>query len=725
MIDRQTVDQIIQAANIVDVVSDFVSLHRRGANYVGLCPFHNEKTPSFYVTPSKGYCHCFGCGKGGSPVNFIMEHEQISYYEALKYLAKKYHIEIHERELSTAEIEAQSEREGMLVLNEFARQFFESQLHETSEGRDIGISYFRERGFTDETINKFHLGYSPQNRSALYDQAIAKGYRQKLLFDIGLAINDNHGGGFDRFRDRVIFPIYNIAGKVVGFGGRIMKKVKNTGKYLNSPDSIIYSKKRELYGLFQAKHAIIKQGKCFLVEGYTDVISMHQAGIENVVASSGTSLTTEQTVLIHRFTNNVTILYDGDSAGIHASLRGINMLLAEGLNIKVLLLPDGEDPDSFARSHSASEFINFINQNETDFIRFQMEILLKDANNDITKKKEVITTMEETISVIPSAVLRSLYVKECSNTLDIAENILFDDISKLREENQIKEYNRKQNQASSALTPQQAGGMNMPERIENAPTNIDILPKPKKTKGPLYQQEKEAIRYVIKFGMSVMGDVTYDDGNTYTLRVVEYINKELSADGFTFTDPAFARIFEVAVNTVDEFYNDLNSYITYLNELGDKVFNRVISILSKRADFEIDKIEETEKNLLNKISERNTRRINEYSKLYLEQKLCNDPDDTIRSVANKMANDEQPLSKIHTQSAVIVTEESRLDSLVPKSLNVWKYAAIQQQISELQQNLKTAQPNEIMGIMVQIKEYNEFASNLSKLIGERVVNPLK
>ncbi len=725
MIDRHTVDQIIQAANIVEVVSDFVNLHRRGANYVGLCPFHNEKTPSFYVTPSKGFCHCFGCGKGGTPVNFIMEHEQISYYEALKYLAKKYHIEIHERELTPAEIEAQSEREGMLVVNEFARTFFEDQLHNTPEGRDVGLAYFRERGFTDETIKKFHLGYSPQNRSALYDAAVEKGYSKNLLFGVGLSINDNHGGGFDRFRDRVIFPVYNVAGKVVAFGGRIMRQVKNTGKYLNSPESVIYSKKHELYGLFHAKHAIIKQAKCFLVEGYTDVISMHQAGIENVVASSGTSLTTEQTRLIHRFTENVTILYDGDSAGIHASLRGINMLLAEGLNIKVLLLPDGEDPDSFARSHSATEFINFINQNETDFIRFKMQILLKDANNDITKMKDVITDIEETIAVIPSAVLRSLYARECSNTMQIAEEVLLADISSIREKNKVKEQTRKANQNQAAANAAAGDTQAATERQPAQQVPAERVNHPTPSANPLYQHEWNIVRYVVKFGMMLMGEANFDDGVTHTPRVIEYIQDDLRADGLTFSSQLLAKMFNAAVNCIPAFYDDFNDYISTLNEQGAEAFRRLTTYLACKYDMDSDKINDTEQKLQNAINAKNERRMKSYTRLYLERVLCNDPDDEIRALANEMANDEQPLSKIHTQTATIVPEEDKLNTLVPKAINVWKYAVIKSQISNLQQELKSATDTAmVMQLMQQIKDLTDFAANLSKLIGERVVNPL-
>ncbi|MBP5689086.1 MAG: DNA primase, partial [Muribaculaceae bacterium] len=428
MIDRETVDRILDSADIVDVVGDFVSLRRSGANFKGLCPFHDEKTPSFMVSPAKQICHCFGCGKGGSPVNFIMEHEQMSYVEALRYLAKKYNIEIHEKELTSEEKAAQTERESMLIINEFALKYFEDQLFNTDEGKNIGLSYFYERGFNDATIKKFNLGYSPQDSKAFYTAATGKGYNKKYLFDVGLCIDDRKGGGFDRFHGRVMFPVMNIAGKIIAFGGRTLKKTKDIAKYFNSPESIVYVKNRELYGLFQSKRAIAKEDKCFLVEGYTDVISMHQAGIENVVASSGTSLTEGQIRAIHRFTKNVTVLYDGDPAGIKASLRGIDMLLAEGLNIKVLLLPEGEDPDSFARTHSATELKQYIAENETDFISFKTKILLEGTERDPIKRASVIGDVVKSISVIPDAISRSVYAKECSVQLGISEDVLLREI---------------------------------------------------------------------------------------------------------------------------------------------------------------------------------------------------------------------------------------------------------------------------------------------------------
>ena len=428
MIDRETVDKILDAVDIVDVVSDFVHLRRRGANYIGLCPFHNEKTPSFSVSRSKGICKCFSCGKGGSAVNFIMEHEQMSYYEALKYLAKKYHIEVKERELTDKEKQEQSERENMLVVNEFAMKQFEDNMYNTDEGRNIGLGYFYERGFNDNIIKKFHLGYSMDNSTALYDAIKKHGFNPKYAVETGLCMH-NERGYYDRFKGRVMFPVLNIAGKVIAFGGRTLKK-DDRAKYVNSPESIIYKKSNELYGLFQAKRGIVNKDKCFLVEGYTDVLSMHQAGIENVVASSGTSLTEGQIRMIHRFTDNITVLYDGDAAGIKASLRGIDMLLAEGLNVKVLLLPDGDDPDSFAKKHSATEFQDYITAHETDFIRFKTTILLEGLEDDPIKRAAAISDIVKSISVIPSNITRAVYTKECSDKFGIEEKVLVAEVAK-------------------------------------------------------------------------------------------------------------------------------------------------------------------------------------------------------------------------------------------------------------------------------------------------------
>ena len=430
VIDRETVQKIIDTADIVEVVSDFVHLQRRGANYIGLCPFHNERTPSFSVSRAKGICKCFSCGKGGSPVNFIMEHEQLGYWEALKYLARKYHIEVQERELTDAERAEQDARQGMMGVNEFAMEHFRSNLTDTPDGREIGLAYFRERGINDWAMERFKLGYSLEGRDTLYKAASEKGYSEKYLVDTGLCVRSDRGTVYDRFKGRVMYPIFTISGKVVGFGGRTLKTDKTVAKYVNSPESIIYSKKNELYGLYQAKSAIVKNDKCMHVAGYLDVRALHQCGVEDEVAASGTSLTPGPIRLIHRFTQNVTVIYDSDPAGIKASLRGIDMLLAEGLDIKVLLLPDGDDPDSFAQSHSSAEVEEYLQRNEVDFIRFKTGILLKDCADDPVKRANAIADIVRSIAMIPVEIKRQVYIKECSLSFGIDETMILRQVAR-------------------------------------------------------------------------------------------------------------------------------------------------------------------------------------------------------------------------------------------------------------------------------------------------------
>ena len=432
MIDRATVERIMDAAQIVDVVSDFVTLRRAGVNYKGLCPFHDDRTPSFVVSPAKGLCKCFACGKGGNAVHFIMEHEQLSYPDALRYLARKYHIEIQERELTDQEKLAQSERESMFVVNEWARDYFEQQLYDTVDGRAIGMAYFRLRGFRDDIIKRFQLGFSPMQKDALAREALGKGFREEYLVKTGLCIKQEHGGLKDRFWGRVIFPIHTVSGKVVGFGGRVLDQATKgvNMKYQNSPESSIYSKKKELYGLFQAKQAIVKNDLCFLVEGYTDVISMHQMGVEHVVSSSGTALTQQQIQMIHRFTENITVLYDGDAAGIKASERGIDMLLAEGMNVKVLLLPDGDDPDSFARNRTAAEYQAYLKEHQVDFIKFKTDLLLQEAQGDPIKLSRLVHSIVCSIAVVPDEIMRTLYTRETAVMLGMEEKVLVSAINK-------------------------------------------------------------------------------------------------------------------------------------------------------------------------------------------------------------------------------------------------------------------------------------------------------
>ena len=419
----------MDAAQIVDVVSQYVTLKRRGVNYVGLCPFHTDKTPSFYVSPAKNICKCFACGEGGTAVHFIMKHEQLTYYDALKFLARKYGIEVQERELTDEQKKAHNERESLFILNDYARDYFVNTLHEHLEGKSVGLSYFKERGFREDIIKKFQLGYSLEQRDAFSQNALKAGYKEEFLTKTGLAIRSDHNNQLiDRFRGRIMFPVHTLSGKVIAFGGRILKKAENTGKYVNSPESEIYHKGNELYGIYFAKQAITKADCCYLVEGYTDVISMHQAGIENVVASSGTALTNGQIRLIHRFTTNVTVIYDGDAAGIKAALRGIDLLLEDGINIKVILLPDGEDPDSFARKQNAESLSKYIQENEVDFMRFKTKLLLDEAGNDPIKRASLISDIVNSISVIPDDIIRPVYIKDCSNLLGVDERVLVEDV---------------------------------------------------------------------------------------------------------------------------------------------------------------------------------------------------------------------------------------------------------------------------------------------------------
>lgn len=523
MLDQATIDKIIEAAQIQDVVSDYVTLKKRGVNLLGLCPFHNEKTPSFIVSPAKGIFKCFGCGKGGNAVHFIMEHEQISYYEALKFLAKKYHIEFQERELTAEEQAVRNDRESMFLVNEFAQKHFTNTLHNHIDGKSIGLGYFRERGFRDDIIQKFQLGYSLDQRDAFTQSAIKAGYNKDYLIKTGLTLEYENGQLTDRFRGRVMFPVHSLSGKVVAFGGRVLKKDDKMAKYVNSPESEIYHKSNELYGIYFAKQAIVRQDRCFLVEGYTDVISMHQSGIENVVASSGTSLTPGQIRLIHRFTENVTVIYDGDAAGIKASIRGIDLLLEEGLNIKVLLLPDGDDPDSFARKHNASDFIEFVEKNSVDFIRFKTNLLLADAGNDPVKRAGLVIDIVQSIAIIPNTVIRAEYVKECSTLLNVDEAMLYHEINKLKSTEKEKAAARTQNDSSATIAP-------------------TVTPNTPQSSNKFEAEEQNILQLLIRYGQAVM--FYNDEAKTQPVTVATYIFEELEHDNLGFHQTLHQKILE-------------------------------------------------------------------------------------------------------------------------------------------------------------------------------------
>lgn len=671
MIDQATVDKIIDSANILEVVSDFVTLRKRGVNYVGLCPFHDEKTPSFSVSPSKGICKCFSCGKGGSSVHFIMEHEQLTYYEALKYLAKKYNIEIEERELSDEEKQIKSDRESMLIVNSFAQEYFTNILFQHAEGRSVGLTYFHERGFRDDIIRKFALGYSLEQRDALAVEARKKGYKDEYLLKTGLCLEGQNGSVSDRFRGRVIFPVFSLSGKVLAFGGRILKKNDKLAKYVNSPESEVYHKSNELYGIYQAKQSIVKNDNCFLVEGYTDVLSMHQAGIENVVASSGTSLTPGQIRLIHRFTNNITVIYDGDAAGIKASLRGIDLILKEGMNIKVVLLPDGDDPDSFAKKQSASSFTEYIKSNEVDFIRFKTNLLLDSAGNDPIKRAELISDIVQSIAIIPDTIIRSVYTKECSRLMEINEEVL------LREINKIK-----LNQLQNGTPPNKKAETGIPISRQTAETdgttadNTATVAEPdnstykqtKRVPSPLDPFERTLIRYMIRYGFHDLFSYTNEEtGETEIWKVTPYIVTDLQNDEIEFQHPLYKKVIA-----------EINSVFEHEGE-------------------------------------------------HLTRYFLAHPDAEISGLSVDLVSEKYQLSKIHTKFQTIESEESRLPDLIPRALFELKDAITSQNIKRIREEIKKAagekNPDQTAQLMSELSELYELKAALAKQLGERIVSP--
>ena len=538
MIPKETIDRIFEAAKVEDVVGSYVSLKKKGANLWGLCPFHHEKTSSFSVSPSKGIYKCFGCGKAGSAVRFVMEMEQCSYIEAIRQLAQRYHIQIEERELTQEEKQRQDDRESMFVVNDFANKWFQSQLHDTPEGATIGMAYLRQRGIREDIIQKFQLGYSPE-KARLWEEAKKAGYQETYLINdpdkligAGVCIKDEKGHLFDRFRGRVIFPFFSVSGKVTGFAGRLIKQSDKAGKYVNSPTSILYEKKHELYGFYQAKQAIKREDCCYLVEGQLDVIQLVQSGIENVVASGGTALTFPQIRLIHRFTNNATILYDGDSAGIKAALRGIDMMLEEGINVKVVLLPEGEDPDSFARKHNANEVLEYIQQNQTDFIRFKTKLLYNEAGNDPIKRAEMIIQIVESIAIIPDIIKRQVYIKDCATTLQIQEQVLIKKVIEIRQRNLDEQKKKTQNQerlapstSTSTETPEQPLHPTQPAQLSNKDRNIRNIMQLIIRHGEKIIHQDEQV--VVRAGEFIISELRKDniplDNPLYTLIIEEYL----------------------------------------------------------------------------------------------------------------------------------------------------------------------------------------------------------
>lgn len=709
MIDRATVERIMDAAQIVDVVSDFVTLRRAGVNYKGLCPFHDDRTPSFVVSPAKGLCKCFACGKGGNAVHFIMEHEQLSYPDALRYLARKYHIEIQERELTDQEKLAQSERESMFVVNEWARDYFEQQLYDTVDGRAIGMAYFRSRGFRDDIIKRFQLGFSPMQKDALAREALGKGFREEYLVKTGLCIKQEHGGLKDRFWGRVIFPIHTVSGKVVGFGGRVLDQATKgvNMKYQNSPESSIYSKKKELYGLFQAKQAIVKNDLCFLVEGYTDVISMHQMGVEHVVSSSGTALTQQQIQMIHRFTENITVLYDGDAAGIKASERGIDMLLAEGMNVKLLLLPDGDDPDSFARNRTAAEYQAYLKEHQVDFIKFKTDLLLQEAQGDPIKLSRLVHSIVCTIAVVPDEIMRTLYTRETAAMLGMEEKVLVSAINKQMSVYRTEQKKRRQSEERREQTASAVPGSGTPDEpvttpgtpAESADTPMPQNPQPdipaetqpeakveeqtaeestqflsyiqKGQNGhnmAFYQKELLLVQVLIRYGEHIVCYVEDEQGQEVPFTVVEFIYYALQEDKLNFQVALHQRILDEALEHFRE--PDFSAQRYFLNH----------------------------------------------------------PDQAVSTLAFQLTSDKYQLSKYHTKNQKLTTDEDRLFDLVRHLMTDFKLAVIDEELkgilNRLRDPLILKDKEAYMKVMKHYMEVKEVESTLAKERGDRVITSL-
>ena len=723
MIDQATVDRILDAAQIVDVVSDFVTLRKRGANYVGLCPFHDDRTPSFSVSPARNICKCFACGKGGNPVHFIMEHEQISYYEALKYLAKKYGIEVKERELTSEEKQAQNERESAFVVNQFARDYYHDILLNHPDGKSIGMAYFRSRGFRDDIIEKFQLGYALQQKDAFPKAALAKGFNEKYLTTYetqakvdgkdttltkgtGICYKREDGKLGDRYAGRVIFPWISLSGKVIAFGGRLLdSRTKGVAqKYVNSPNSDIYVKERELYGIFQAKKAIVKEDCVYMVEGYTDVISMHQCGVENVVANSGTALSKYQINMLHRFTNNIVLLYDGDEAGIHAATRSAEMLLQDGMSVRVCLLPDGDDPDSFARKHTAAEYRDFISQNATDYIRFKTGILLKQAGNDPLKRGEVIKDITKTIAIIPEAIMRDVFIKEAADLLGVEEKRMVGYVADQRLANKRAEEKKAElNQAkatqqnASETTPPEAAPVDesMAGEVLIQPVGegadymngepldqqglgqagLDYAEAQRSTvngqreEGPwakeLYKYERQIMQLVVRYGDKKMTDVQDEEGNTVPVSVLDFVEATLQFDEIQLANPLFREMLAQA--------------IAHRHDLG----------------------------------------------FVAEKFFVNHPDSTISQMGLELVSDRYQLSRYHTKNQTIITDDQRLKELAEEVTINYKYAIVNESLKEVMRQLQDPEivSNQVKCAQI-IQRYNELReqqSEFAKRLGERVV----
>ncbi len=716
MIDKLTAQKIKDAADIVEVVSDYVHLTRRGANYMGLCPFHNERTPSFSVNKGRNFCYCFSCHKGGSPVNFIMEKEGVGYQDALRHLAAKYGIKIEERELTDEERKAQSEREAMLIANEWALSKMHHYLLSTEEGQDVGLQYLYGRGITQEAIKEFRLGYSPDRTGTIWKDARAEGISTDVLKSLGILGTSQDGRTYDRFRGRVMFPIFNSAGKVIAFGGRDLKGAP--AKYINSPESALYKKSNELYGMYQAKNAIVKADRCFLVEGYMDVIGMWQSGLKNTIASSGTALTDGQIALIHRFTNNVTLIYDGDAAGIKASMRGIDMLLSHNLDIRVVLLPDGDDPDSFARKHTPEEFRDYIEKHQKDFIRFKTEILLDGSSDDPISRSSAVKSVIESISAIADKVKRSAYIRECSRILEISEEILTYETDKARA-GVVEKITRQRNYESAAKDSAEENKSPAFREQKASTYSIPVL-------SHLDALERKVIYYCIRYGMMEYGESADTEGNVCTLTVAEMIREDMQVNEYEFSNPLYSKIFGTIISLMDDYAADMSAYTEKLDSaLNERREKGIAEIAAKGLDME--GIEKEESILAESLGNERAESLVRYARDYASGILASHEDDEIRKLAISMMTSKYKLSKYHTKLTRIESEEDRLPELIDRALNEWKQGILNAEFTRLLDRLSEVQKNgyfsEISEIQASILEIEKIRRDFASSTGDRVIIP--
>ena len=729
MIDKATVQRIKDAADIVEVVSDYVHLTRRGSNYMGLCPFHNERTPSFSVNKRRNFCYCFSCHKGGSPVNFIMEKEGISYHDALLQLAAKYGIEVHERELSDEERDLQNERDSMFTANKWAMEQMSANLTETDEGKDVGLQYFYQRGLTDEAIRAFHLGYAIDRGNALASAARNAGYDQEILVKLGVLGKSQDERIYDRFRGRVIFPVFTTSGKVVAFGGRTLKGDK--AKYINSPESEIYKKSNELYGIYQAKNSIVREDKCFLVEGYMDVIGMWQSGLQNVVASSGTALTDGQIAMIHRFTSNVTLIYDGDNAGIHAALRGIDMLLSHRLNVKVLLLPDGHDPDSFAKAHTPDEFRQYIADNETDIIRFKTKVLLDASGNDPQQRSAAIHSLVESLACIPDNIARNVYIGECSRLLGVEESVIAVETRRAREK-AVSNASRARSYTAIGTTDTPPSNTQPAAQGQTAQPAQTTAPSTtgKRKLTPLDRRlqkcEEEVLRYCVRYGMLYFCEGIDSNGEPVQMNINQYVRNELSEDNMTFSVEAYRKVFEELDRLSASFNEAFAEFAASKEPEYEQVRNNRYAELSAM-QLSLADMQSEEQRLEQAIAERRNADLAEFAMIWPGQQLASAENNDVRTTSTRLLTAKYQLSRVYSRNGAHVADESeRLGELIPRALDEWKDSILQQRQQDLRKQLAEAsaagETDTESRIQQELFDLMAMRSQVARNIGDRIIS---